>query len=205
MSLDAAFDHTFADMTPGKRAAAMYQEAKTLADANVDAFVAMLGDMVDRAAEISEGGDIYPMGIRDICRKLGETATFRGKAILSITHDLRHEPIPHFGSLDEGDLAEELKAEDFIPPPPPSAPPAAIAMPTPAPAPAPAPAPVSAPVEAISFSPMQSAAEPTKIVPLHRTVETPPVSAVLDDDNELSEIVERLKMFGRRAGGGEMG
>ncbi len=197
MNEHAAFDRAHADLTPGKRAAALYKEARSLADDNIDAFVALLLDVTERANEISEGGDIYATGIRDICKKLGETATFRAKAILSITHDLRSTPLPHFGSLDEGDLTEELAASEDAPYAPPAAPPAAAAAPA-----------AAVTVSFSPFAPLEAAIdkladEPPKIFTLHNPLKTPAPPA--PDDAEFSEIADRLAAFRRRAGGADAG
>ena len=191
MTEDAVFDRAHANLSPGKRAAALYKEAQTLADANVVAFVALLQDLVDRAAEISDGGDIYATGIRDICKKLGETATFRAQAILSITHhDVHNGVVQQHGSLDEADLAEELsraQAAEFAHVPAPALAAAAAAT-------------------SVSFSPFASleppAAEPQKIVALHRAPDAAAADAVPAD---IAEITERLASFGRRAAGFEGG
>jgi hypothetical protein len=178
----ASFDPIQANLRAGQRAAALYKEAQTLADENVVSFIALLQDLVQRAGEIAEGGDIYAIGIRDICKKLGEQTTFRAQAIASITHqESRNGPSPIHGSLEEADLTEELARADDMPV-------------------------RQTASSAISFSPFvplePADAEPTKIVTLHRTVEAAPADLELSD---FSEITERLSAFGRRAAGFEAG
>ncbi len=182
----SVFDAAQADFRPGKRAAALYKEAQTLADENVLSFIAALQDLVQRAGEIAEGGDIYAMGIRDICKKLGEQTTFRAQAIAAITHqESRNGPTPIHGSLEEAALAEELAAVDEKPF-------------TPAPNPAPV---------AVTFSPFASlepaSAAPQKIVALHRASEAAPTAE--PDLSDVAEFAERLSAFGRRAAGFDAG
>lgn len=97
------------DQSPSKRAAALYKQAQVLAEASIAHFVATLENAIEQANEIAEGGDLYPTGVRDICRKLGETATYRVQSINSIVrHDVRGVAELHAASLDEHDLALEM-------------------------------------------------------------------------------------------------
>ena len=129
MTTAAAFDRP--GLTAGQRAAALYKEAQGLAETNVNAFVVNLQALIAQAAEIADGGEIYPTGVRDLCKKLSDQNTFRAQAIISI---LRHDhtkgvPLQH-GSLHEDDLAEEMAAQ-------PVAQPAPVAVAAPARRPAP--------------------------------------------------------------------
>jgi hypothetical protein len=63
------------------------QEAKALADAKTLAFVGALEDVITRAAEIAEGGDAYPAGVRDICATFGALGANRARAINSVLGD----------------------------------------------------------------------------------------------------------------------
>ena len=47
-------------------------EAKALARDQMEALVRDLSTVTTRAAEIAEGGDAYPVGVRELCKRLAE-------------------------------------------------------------------------------------------------------------------------------------
>jgi hypothetical protein len=47
-------------------------EARALARDQVEALARELGAIASRAAEIAEGGDAYPVGVRELCSRLAE-------------------------------------------------------------------------------------------------------------------------------------
>lgn len=81
-----ALPRPHAGQTAGQRAAALYREAQSLAEANVEAFAANLQALIAQAAEIADGGDLYPARVRDLCRQLGDQNASGAQAILSILH-----------------------------------------------------------------------------------------------------------------------
>jgi hypothetical protein len=56
--------------SPAARARQLYAEARSAAMEQVRAVEQSLERVIALAGEISEGGDIYPVGVRDLCRRL---------------------------------------------------------------------------------------------------------------------------------------
>jgi len=67
--------------TPAARAARLYAEAQGAALEQVRALEANLSTVVALAQEIADGGDIYPVGVRELCRRLGEDIATRNQTI----------------------------------------------------------------------------------------------------------------------------
>lgn len=59
-------------------------EARGLARDHISAFSAALSDAQAMAAEIAEGGDAYPAGIRDLARRFAEDADARIQTLASL-------------------------------------------------------------------------------------------------------------------------
>jgi hypothetical protein len=57
--------------SPAARAAHLYAEAQQAAFEQVRALEDGLATVVALAAEIADGGDVYPAGVRDLCRRIG--------------------------------------------------------------------------------------------------------------------------------------
>jgi hypothetical protein len=57
---------------PAARAQRLYAEARAAAFEQVDRLEAELARAVALASQIADGGDVYPPGVRDLCRRLGE-------------------------------------------------------------------------------------------------------------------------------------
>ncbi|WP_374472769.1 hypothetical protein [Phenylobacterium sp.] len=58
--------------TVAQRVRRLQQEAKTLAKDHIRALNQAIVDVEQLAAEIAEGGDAYPPGVRDLARRLVE-------------------------------------------------------------------------------------------------------------------------------------
>lgn len=68
----------------GERIRRLITEAKGLAQSHVNELVHMMMNLVEVAAEITEGGEAYPPGIRDECARLIETLESRIQTITAI-------------------------------------------------------------------------------------------------------------------------
>jgi hypothetical protein len=70
--------------SPAARAAELYAEAQAAAFEQVRVLEEGLSKVVGLAAEIAEGGDVYPAGVRDLCRRMGEDLTQRSLTLDAI-------------------------------------------------------------------------------------------------------------------------
>jgi hypothetical protein len=70
--------------TVAQRVRRLQLEAKTLAKDHVRALNQALVDVEMLAAEIAEGGDAYPPGVRDLARRLAEDCTSRVQTLEAI-------------------------------------------------------------------------------------------------------------------------
>lgn len=59
-------------------------EARGLARDHIGAFAAMLADVQATAAEIAEGGEAYPAGIRDLARRFADDAETRIQTLATL-------------------------------------------------------------------------------------------------------------------------
>jgi hypothetical protein len=59
-------------------------EAQAAAFEQVRALEESLSQVVGLAGEIAEGGDVYPAGVRDLCRRMGEDLTQRSLTLEAI-------------------------------------------------------------------------------------------------------------------------
>ena len=71
--------------TVAQRVRRLQAEAKALARDHVTAFAAAMVDLEQLAQEISEGGDAYPPGVRDLARRLAEDLGPRAHTVQAIT------------------------------------------------------------------------------------------------------------------------
>ena len=78
--------------TPAARAQRLYAEAKSAAFEQVKALEDSLSVVVGLAAEIAEGGEVYPAGVRDLCRRLGEDLQQRSQTLDVITQRAQGMP-----------------------------------------------------------------------------------------------------------------
>ena len=70
--------------TVSERVRRLQAEAKQLAKDHIKALVQQIGDLEVMAAEISEGGEAYPPGVRDIARRLVEDCDSRIQTLEAI-------------------------------------------------------------------------------------------------------------------------
>jgi hypothetical protein len=70
--------------TVAERIQRLQAEAKHLAKDHVKSLTAAMADLEAIAAEIADGGDAYPPGIRDIARRLAEDLDSRVQTIEAI-------------------------------------------------------------------------------------------------------------------------
>lgn len=60
-------------------------EARELARAHIHALTAAMAEAQQIAADIAEGGDAYPAGVRDLARRFAEECDARLQAVATIT------------------------------------------------------------------------------------------------------------------------
>jgi hypothetical protein len=72
--------------TGAERIKRLQQEARILAREQVEALAHDLEALAQRAAEIAEGGDVYPPGIRDLAHRFAEEAPQKAQGLLTILH-----------------------------------------------------------------------------------------------------------------------
>lgn len=70
--------------TGAQRIKRLQQEARILAREQVEAFAHDLEALAQRALEIAEGGDSYPVGAREVAHRFAEDAPQKAQAILAI-------------------------------------------------------------------------------------------------------------------------
>src|SRR5437868_3583150 len=70
--------------TGAQRIKRLQQEARILAREQVEAFAHDLEALAQRAAEIHEGGDAYPVGVRELVHRYAEEATQKAASLLTI-------------------------------------------------------------------------------------------------------------------------
>jgi hypothetical protein len=68
---------TEAPDSPAERARRLYAEAQAAAFEQVEQLQAALDQVVTLSLSIAEGGDIYPAGVRELCRRTAEEANGR--------------------------------------------------------------------------------------------------------------------------------
>jgi hypothetical protein len=68
--------------SPADRVRRLQSEARSLAREHVELLAATLGEVSRLSSEIAEGGDVYPVGARELSRRLTEEA---GKQALTLT------------------------------------------------------------------------------------------------------------------------
>jgi hypothetical protein len=74
--------------TPAMRADRLLAEARAAAAEQVARLERSMGDAVALSAEIARGGDIYPAGVRELCRRLAEEADMRGRTLHALSDRL---------------------------------------------------------------------------------------------------------------------
>lgn len=72
------------DNSPAARAVQLYAEAQAAAFDQIRVLEAGLAKVVTLAGEIADGGDVYPAGVRDLCRRMGEDISQRSMTLEAI-------------------------------------------------------------------------------------------------------------------------
>ena len=68
--------------SPADRIRRLQSEARGLAREHVEQLAAALTEVSRLSGEIAEGGDVYPVGVRELSRRMAEEA---GKQALTVT------------------------------------------------------------------------------------------------------------------------
>lgn len=71
--------------TMAERVRSLQAEAKQLARDHIHVFTAAMTEVERMAAEIAEGGDAYPAGVRDLCRRFVDDCEARVQTLEAIT------------------------------------------------------------------------------------------------------------------------
>jgi hypothetical protein len=67
--------------TPAARAARLMAEARQAASEQIVALEEALAAATHLAAEIADGGEAYPVGVRDLCRRMAEDIAHRAQTL----------------------------------------------------------------------------------------------------------------------------
>ncbi len=70
--------------SPGDHIRRLQSEAKGLAREHVEMLAHALGEVARLATEIAAGGDVYPVGARELSRRLAEDAAKHALALTAI-------------------------------------------------------------------------------------------------------------------------
>lgn len=71
--------------TPVMRANRLLAEARVAAAEQVAQLEFSMIQAATLSAEIAHGGDIYPAGVRELCRRLAEEAEMRGRTLHALS------------------------------------------------------------------------------------------------------------------------
>jgi len=77
--------HIEEENSPAERARRLYAEAQAAAMEQVEHLESTLDAVVQLARGIADGGDIYPAGIRELCRRTAEDAYGRRQTIEALS------------------------------------------------------------------------------------------------------------------------
>ncbi len=69
---------------PADRAKRLQSEAKAAALEHIASVESALGALIEVSAEVGDAGDIYPAGVRDLCRRMAEDLAARMQTLESI-------------------------------------------------------------------------------------------------------------------------
>jgi hypothetical protein len=69
---------------PSQRIKRLQAEARNLAREHVEMLGAALADTARLAAEVAEGGELYPVGARELARRLAEDCAKQGLTLSAI-------------------------------------------------------------------------------------------------------------------------
>jgi hypothetical protein len=70
--------------SPGDRMRRLQHEAKSLAREHIELLAAKLSEVSLLSGEIAEGGEIYPVGVRELSRRLTEEANMTALTLTAI-------------------------------------------------------------------------------------------------------------------------
>jgi hypothetical protein len=70
--------------SPGARLSRLMREAHQAADEQVKALEDALLNIAYLSVEIAEGGEVFPVGVRELCRRLAEESVWRAQTLESI-------------------------------------------------------------------------------------------------------------------------
>lgn len=70
--------------TAAQRTARLHGEARFAAIAQVDDHIAAILRLAASAADIAEGGEVFPPGARDLCRRMAEDLTWKAQTLEQI-------------------------------------------------------------------------------------------------------------------------
>lgn len=71
--------------TRGDRIARLQREARALALDDVQALVRLMGQVVEAASDIADGGDAYPVGVREAAQRLAIDLQARADTLKAIS------------------------------------------------------------------------------------------------------------------------
>lgn len=77
-------DQINAPATVGARIRRLQAEAKSLAHEHVSAFASAMKELETLAAEIADGGEAYPAGIRDLARRMADDLEAKAQTVQAI-------------------------------------------------------------------------------------------------------------------------
>jgi len=77
--------------TPLERANRLFAEARAAAREQVLALERAMDATAALSSQIGDGGDIYPPGVRELCRRLAEEAEMRAKSLNALSTRLLQE------------------------------------------------------------------------------------------------------------------
>jgi hypothetical protein len=81
MSLPQLSLVTAAAETPAARASRLLAEAREAASEQVHVLEQALFNVAEIAHQIAEGGEVYPVGVRELCRRLAEDAAAKSQSM----------------------------------------------------------------------------------------------------------------------------
>ena len=70
--------------SPALRASRLLAEAREAAGEHVKLLEQALLDVVGIAQQIADGGEVYPVGVRELCRRLAEDAAAKSQTVESM-------------------------------------------------------------------------------------------------------------------------
>ena len=71
---------------PGARASRLLAEARQAADEQVHILETALSTVAEMAVQIADGGEVYPVGVRDLCRRMAEDAAAKSQTLEAMLH-----------------------------------------------------------------------------------------------------------------------